>query len=126
MKILLFKILLFILAMLFTTYAFAGGNVGYQNYTVTNGSTTAYQTLISSSAISALQAYACDTSGTQSKIAAGAAGSEVDLFTVPASACQVLNMNPYQPAGTRFSVKGLGVSNSSGATTGAVSLSLIP
>lgn len=113
-------ILLALFMFAFTAFA---GNVSVYDYTVTAGSTSSYSTLISSTPITVSQIYVCDTSGKISKIAVGAAASEVDLFTSPVSACAIIPVNPYLVAGSRLSIKSGG---SVAITTGANSLSLLP
>lgn len=112
--------------LLISSFAFAASNVLFQNYTVTAGSTTAFQQLTASTPITVSQIYACDSSASIVEVAVGAAGSEVPIFVVPTSACAFFNVSPYLSAGSRVSIKGLGVSNNSGATTGTTALSLLP
>ncbi len=105
-----------------TSVAFAG-NVAFTDYTLVGASLTAYVTAIAATPITVSQMYVCDTSGQIIKIASGASGSEVDLFTAPVSGCQNIAVSPYLVAGTRLSVKRAG---STSPSTGANTISLLP
>ncbi len=117
------KVLSFtMIACLLVAFAAYAGNVSVNSYAVNSGSTTAYLQVIASTPITVSQMYVCDTSGQIIKIASGASGSEVDLFTAPVSGCAVFPVNPYLVAGSRLSIK----SGSSTASTGYNSISLLP
>lgn len=119
------KILLAI-AMFFSCFAYAG-NVIITQYTVTNATSTAYLQATAATPITVTQMYVCDTSGQLVKVAAGASGSEVDLFSAPVSGCALFPVNPYLVAGSRISLKSTGLSLvSGGASTGYNSISLLP
>ncbi len=93
-----------------SAYSYAGGNV----------TTSAYTTIIASTAISTKALQICDTSTKVVKLATGAASSEIDICTVMVSGCVVV---PYfvRP-GTRLSIKAVDAT----ATTGYNTVALIP
>lgn len=90
------------------------------SYASTNVTTSAYVTLIASTTVSAKAVQVCDTSGKVLKIATGAAGSEVDRFTVQVSGCTVVSY--YLAPGTRLAIEAIDAS----ATSGYNTVSLIP
>lgn len=108
---------------LISPLAFAAANttqVNVLSYASTNVTTGAYVTLVASSPVSAGRFQVCDTSTKLLKIATGAASSEIDAFTVQVSGCVIVPY--YFPAGTRFSIKAVDAS----ATTGYNTLSFLP
>ncbi len=120
MKKILLSVMAIALLICFSTWA---GNVSIINYAVTSGSTTAYVQAIASTPITVSQMYVCDTSGQVIKIASGASGSEVDLFTAPVSGCAIFPVNPYLVSGSRISIKSGGTSS---VSSGYNSISLLP
>ncbi len=118
LRLLLSFFFLFLASPLFATAV--TNQVNVLAYSGTNVTTSAYVELVASSAISVSKLQVCDTSTKLLKIASGAAGSETDRFTVQVSGCVVV---PYFfPAGTRFSIKAVDAS----ATTGYNTLSFLP
>lgn len=98
------------------------GNVSTLSYSGTNVTTAAYVTLVASTPILTQKLIICDSSGQILKIAVGAALSEVDLFTVPLSACFVYPLSYPLPAGSRLSLRAI----SATASTGFSSVSFLP
>ena len=104
---------LFLLPLLFVCEANAG-NVSSLSYAATNVTTGAYVTLVASTPIHVANLVVCDNSGHILKIAVGAAGSEVDLVSVPLNACMVIPVGPILKLGARLSIRAIDAS----ATTG--------
>lgn len=94
--------------------------VNVLSYASTNVTTGAYVQLIASTPIPTARIEILDTSGKILKLAVGAAGSEVDICSVPVSGSIVLPY--YIPAGSAISIKAIDAS----ATSGYNVLSLIP
>jgi hypothetical protein len=109
-------ILAWLASLLISVTAFAG-NVNSFSYSSTNVTTSAYVTLVSSTPIPTTQIIVCDNSGHILKIASGAPGSEVDLFTVALSACIDIQLGAAIPASTRLSIRAIDATASSGFNT---------
>lgn len=95
-------------------------NVSSLSYAVTNVTTSAYVTILASTPVPTSKMIICDTSTHILKLATGSAGNEVDLFTVPVNSCIGYSLTTTVPAGTRFSLKAIDAS----ATTGFNTVSL--
>ena len=94
--------------------------VNVLSYSSTNVTTSSYVQLVASTPISVSRLQVCDTSTKIIKIAMGAAGSEVDLFSGTVSGCVLVPY--YIPAGNRLAIEAIDAS----ATTGYNVLSFIP
>lgn len=118
-----FKAFIIIAASLLAAKSFAAvntANVNVNVYASTNVTTGAYVTLFASTPITTSKLEILDTSGKILKLAVGAAGSEIDLCTVPVSGTVIVPT--YIVAGTRISIKAIDAS----ATTGYSVVSLVP
>lgn len=120
MRNLLFSLLVFLQSAPLLFSATNSTQVNILSYSSTNVTTGAYVQLVYASPITASKLQVCDTSTKILKIAAGASGSEVDLFTVQVSGCVVVPY--YIIAGTKLWIKAVDAS----ATTGYNTLSFIP
>lgn len=98
-------------------------NLTVFSYSTTNVSTSAYTTLIASTAISVTQLLVTDTSTQLVKLAIGAAGSEVDLCQLPVSSTVTISFESINqiPVGSRLSIRAI----SANATTGFLGFTLI-
>lgn len=108
--------------------AFAG-NFSSLLYASNNVTSAAYVTIVASSPIYVSKVYVCDTSASTTegnvgvRLAAGTAGHEVDLFSMPYGGCSVIPINPVLPAGTRLALKGI---TNITASTGFATVSFLP
>jgi hypothetical protein len=109
-------ILAWIASILFSLSAFAG-NVNSFSFSSTNVTPSAYVTLISSTPIPSTQIIVCDNSGHILKIASGASGSEVDLFTIALNACMSIRLGAAIPANTRLAIRAIDATANSGYNT---------
>lgn len=114
-------VLAFILS-LFTPAIVFASNVNSLSYSGTNVTTGAYVTFVASTPIATSKIMLCDTSGVIIKLATGAAASEIDLITMPTTACVVIDLTQVIPIGTRLSLRAI----SGTASTGFGSVSLLP
>lgn len=89
--------------------------VAVHAYASANVTTSAYTTLIASTAINVSSLEVCDTSTKLLKIATGAAGSETDRMTVFISGC--VTMPLFIPKGTRISIEAVDANATSGFNT---------
>lgn len=109
-------ILVLLASLLLSVSAFAG-NVSSFSYSSINVTTSAYVTLVSSTSIPNTQIIVCDNSGHILKIASGAPGSEVDLFTVALNACIDIQLGTAIPASSRLSIRAIDATANSGFNT---------
>lgn len=109
-------ILAWLASLLISVSAFAG-NVSSFSYSATNVTTSAYVTLVSSTPIRSTEFIVCDNSGHILKIASGAPGSEIDLFTVALNACIDIQLGAAIPASTRLSIRAIDATANSGFNT---------
>lgn len=87
------------------SYSYASGTV----------TTSAYTQMVASTIIASDRLLVCDTSGKLIKIAIGAIGSELDLFTATPNACIII---PHLlAAGSRLSLKAIDAAASNGFAT---------
>lgn len=112
-----------LLAAFFAANAFSAPNtdrVKAHSYASGNVTTSAYTTLIASTAVAAGSLEVCDTSTKLLKLAVGADGVEVDFMTAGPSNCVVVRS--YIAPGSRISIKAIDAT----ASTGYNLLSLLP
>lgn len=85
------------------------------SFASTNVTTSTYVTLFASTPISANKLVICDTSTLISKLAIGAASSEVEFVAINANGC--FQVSKYIPSGSRISIKAAVSTISSGYNT---------
>jgi hypothetical protein len=106
------KIILGLLSFLICAQSFAVSHVNSYSYASVNVTTSAYTVLWSSIPVSTSKIEVCDSSGKLLKIATGATGSEVDVFTVFVSGCVIIPI--YLTIGTKLSIKAIDANATSG------------
>lgn len=92
----------------------SGVNVNVYSYAATGAAvtTTSAATLVVASPISVSKLEVCDTSGHSLEIGIGVSGSAVYIASTPVSGCIIIPT--YVPAGTRFQIKAIDATASTG------------